>query len=71
MKLLSQDEMDKIKAINSEPSAPLKAVKDLWVSDTGKKNHEQVLNMLEAKDLVIIDESDDFVMLTPQAMRLL
>jgi len=71
MKRLSQDEMDMIRAINSDPSAPLKAVKSLWVSDTGKKNPEQVLTMLEAKDLVIIDLEDDFVMLTPQAMRLI
>ena len=70
MKRLSQDEMDMIRAINSDPSAPLKAVKNLWVSDTGKKNPEQVLTMLEAKALVIIDLEDDFVMLTPQAMRL-
>ena len=66
---LTKDEQTMIEVLADDPTASLAEVKMMWSSETGKKNPEQILIMLEAKDLVIVNEYEDLVMLTPQGMK--
>ncbi len=59
-----------LEVLSDDPSASLSEVKMMWKNETRKKNPQQILTMLEAKDLLIVNEPDDFVMLTPQGLKL-
>tara|TARA_B100000073_G_C23716615_1_gene566181 strand:+ start:369 stop:584 length:216 start_codon:yes stop_codon:yes gene_type:complete len=67
---LTKEEKTMLEVLSEDPTATLSEVKMMWASETGKNNPESILTMLEAKDLVILNESDELVMLTPQGLKL-